>query len=40
MTFSYDTEHAKDNSVSFKYADTGSKLKAEYGSSIMKQIKL
>ena len=29
-----------DNSVSFKYADTGSKLKAEYGSSIMKKIKL
>ena len=40
VTFSYDTEHAKDNSVSFKYADTGSKLKAEYGSSIMKKIKL
>ena len=35
ITFSYDTEHAKDNSVSFKYADTGSKLKAEYESSIM-----
>ena len=23
ITFRYDTEHAKDNSVSFKYADTG-----------------
>ena len=37
ITFSYDTEHANDNSVSFKYADTGSKLKAEYESSIMNE---
>ena len=37
IIFSYDTEHAKDNSVSFKYTDTGSKLKAEYESTIMNE---